>query len=205
MTQALHDSTIEVETESKHYHRLLEGMAHAVATKGYAETTIADIVREAAVSRRTFYEHFTTKAECLIALYEAASRGALDVLRNAIDPERDWHDQAESAIAAYFGCLSQNPALVRTLFIEILGLGPDGLAARRRMNDEITDFMLNVINRGHRRRSSPLSRALAVAIVGGINELVLQAIERGRVPNLRELVAPAVQLVRAVTQDRADR
>ncbi|REM69108.1 TetR/AcrR family transcriptional regulator, partial [Mycobacterium tuberculosis] len=59
---------------SEHYARLLQGMAHAVAAKGYAETTIADIVREAAVSRRTFYEHFSTKTECLIALYETASR-----------------------------------------------------------------------------------------------------------------------------------
>jgi AcrR family transcriptional regulator len=61
-------------------------MAHAVAAKGYAETTIADIVREAGVSRRTFYEHFSTKAECLVALYDAASRNALKVLREAIDP-----------------------------------------------------------------------------------------------------------------------
>lgn len=138
-----------------------------------------------------------------MALYEAASRGALDVLRNTIDPSRDWHDQAESAIRAYFGCLSQNPALVRTLFIEILGLGPDGLAVRRRMNDEITDFMLKVINRAGtgRRRAAPLSRDMAVAIVGGINELVLQAIEHDRVNRLQELAAPAIQLVRAVTKD----
>ncbi|HEY0848227.1 MAG TPA: TetR/AcrR family transcriptional regulator [Noviherbaspirillum sp.] len=204
MIQELHDGKIDAPTDSNHYHRLLEGMARAVAKKGYAETTIADIVREAAVSRRTFYEHFATKADCLTALYEAASRGALDVLRNTIDPRRDWRDQVESAISAYFGCLAQNPALVRTLFIEILGLGADGLAVRRRMNDEITDFMLQVINHGarERRRPAPLSRELTVAIVGGINELVLQAIERGRVPQLHELVAPAVQLVRAVTQDR---
>ena len=61
-------------TGSEHYTRLLQGMAHAVAAKGYAETTIADIVREAAVSRRTFYEHFSTKTECLIALYQTASQ-----------------------------------------------------------------------------------------------------------------------------------
>lgn len=207
MVQATRENNTVI--ENNHYRRLLEGMARAVAVKGYAETTIADIVREASVSRRTFYEHFATKADCLMALYEAASRGALDVLRNTIDTGRDWHDQVETAISAYFGCLSQNPALVQTLFIEILGLGPDGLAVRRRMNDEITDFMLDVINRAspNQKRAgswaAPLSRDMAVAIVGGINELVLQAIERERVPFLHELVAPAVQLVRAVTQDRS--
>jgi AcrR family transcriptional regulator len=202
MTQSLHAIRADADTVRSHRHRLLDGMARAVAIKGYAETTIADIVREAAVSRRTFYEHFTTKAECLMALYEAASRGALEVLRNAIDPERDWQDQLETAMQAYFGCLAQNPVLVRTLFIEILGLGAEGLAVRRRMNDDITDFMLRVVNRpGRRKHSPPLSRDMAVALIGGINELVLQAIERGRFAEVHELVAPAVQLVRAVTHD----
>lgn len=63
----------------EHYDRLLEGMERAVAAKGYAETTIADIVREAAVSRRSFYEHFATKAQCLVALYRTASAQALGV------------------------------------------------------------------------------------------------------------------------------
>jgi AcrR family transcriptional regulator len=196
MTQTLPD----LDSATRHRHRLLEGMAHAVAAKGYAETTIADIVREAAVSRRTFYEHFATKAECLIALYEAASHNALNVLRDSLSPERDWQEQVEKAMGAYFGCLAQNPMLVRTLFIEILGLGPDGLAARRRVNDEITDFMLTVINRD---RKPPFSRDMAMAIIGGINELVLHAIETGRVESLGRLVKPAVELVRAVTQQRS--
>ncbi len=103
-------------------------MARAVAAKGYADTTIADIVREASVSRRTFYEHFSTKAECLIALYEAASHNALKVLRDSIDPQHEWQTQVERAMSAYLGCMQQNPVLMRTLFIEILGLGSEGLA-----------------------------------------------------------------------------
>jgi len=206
MTQTLTDSDSDIETIASHRHRLLEGMAHAAAAKGYAETTIADIVREAGVSRRTFYEHFTTKADCLIALYEAASHNALNVLREAIDPLRDWQDQVETAMSAYFGCLSQNPVLMRTLFIEILGLGPEGLAARRRVNEEIAGFMLMVINGKGRgvskgRHNGPLSPDMAMAVVGGINELVLQAIEGDRVHQLHQLTAPAVRLVRAVTRD----
>ena len=72
--------------------------------------------------------------------------------------------------------------------------------ARRRMNDEIVDFMLLVINRSRGRR--PLSREMAMAVVGGVNELVLNAIETGQVERLRDLATPAVQLVRAVTRDQ---
>jgi AcrR family transcriptional regulator len=185
----------------EHRRRLLEGMAHAVAAKGYGDTTIADIVREASVSRRTFYEHFSTKSECLVALYEVASRNALKVLRDSIDPQHDWHTQVERALTAYLGRMAGSPVLMRTLFVEILGLGPEGLEARRRVNTEVADFMLQVVNgQGSREGGKPLSADMAMAIVGGINELILQYIEQDRVAQLAEIVAPGSRLVRAVTE-----
>ena len=180
----------------QHRSRLLQGMAHAVARKGYAETTIADIVREASVSRRTFYEHFATKADCLVALYEAASHNALKVLREAIDPAHDWEQQVERSLSAYLGCMGANPVLLRTLFVEILGLGAQGLAARRRVNREVADYMLAVVNSG--RATPRLTPELAMAVVGGIHELVLQAIEEGEVGRLVHLTPTAAMLVKAV-------
>ncbi|MBW8718202.1 MAG: TetR/AcrR family transcriptional regulator [Variovorax paradoxus] len=179
---------------------MLEGMARAVAAKGYADTTIADIVREAAVSRRTFYEHFTTKSECLIALYEAASKLALRAVSEAFDPAQPWHAQVERAITAYFDYLAQDPALLRTLFVEILGLGMPGLAARRRVNGEIAGFIQAAINSGP---AAHLTSEMAMTVVGGINELVLQAIEQDRVGELGQLVPPATRLVRAVAAESA--
>lgn len=189
---------------NEHRHRLLEGLAQAVAEKGYADVTIADIVREAGVSRRTFYEHFAGKPQALIALFEAASRNALQVLRAAIDPARDWQAQVEQAMTAYLGCLAQNPVLLRTLFIDILGLGAPGLAARRRANGEIARFMGSVINAC--QATPVLADDMAMAVVGGIHELVLQAIEQERlVAALPELADLTGRLVRAVVQGESAR
>ena len=69
-----------------HRSRLLQGLAQSVAAKGYADTTIADIVREAGVSRRTFYEQFDGKPAALIALYESASRRGLCLLYTSPSP-----------------------------------------------------------------------------------------------------------------------
>jgi AcrR family transcriptional regulator len=185
--------TLEPDTTThQHRSRLLEGMAIAVSQKGYADTTIADIVREASVSRRTFYEYFTTKADCLIALYEAASHNALKVLRDAIDPAHGWEEQVERAIGAYLACMAANPVLMRTLFIEVLHLGTEGLAARRRVNQSIADYMVGVVGPAH------VTPELAMAVVGGIHELVLQAIEDGKVEELPQLTATATALVKAV-------
>jgi AcrR family transcriptional regulator len=180
--------------------RLLEGMAHSVAAKAYADTTVADIVREAGVSKRSFYECFASKDECLIALYVAASHGALKVLKESIDPGRDWRAQVEHALSAYLACLASNPALLRTLFIEILGLGAEGLKVRRRMNQELADFVVQVVHAGHEHTPQDAARhaTMAMAVVGGINELVLQSIESGRTADLAELTQPCSALVRAV-------
>jgi AcrR family transcriptional regulator len=193
--------SIDRSEPAQHRSRLLEGIAQAVGDKGYADTTIADIVREAGVSRRTFYEHFATKAECFIALYEAANRNTLAVLRQAIDPGHEWQTQLDRALVAYLGSMAQNPALLRSLSMEILGLGADGMAARRRVNQELCRYMLQVVNAGSdRTRKTPLTQEMAVAVIGGINELVLQAIEQGRAGQLEQLAGPAGELVRAVTR-----
>lgn len=190
-------SSLNLSSEAtEHRQRLFDGMARAVADKGYSTITIADIVREASVSRRTFYEHFATKADCLVALYESASHNALKVLRSSIDPARGWQSQVEQAMQAYLGCLASNPILMRTLFVEILGLGSPGLAARRRVNQEIADFMLKVINTAE--GGVVLTNDMAVAVVGGVNELVLQLIEQDRIQDMGSISTTTGELIRSV-------
>lgn len=183
--------TAMAEVIPDHRHRLLEAMARSVAAKGYAAVTIADLAAEARVSKRSFYEHFSDKAGCFIALYEAASLNSLGVLREAIDVRRDWHAQVEQALAAYLAHLSCNPALLATLFVDIMALGAPGLAARRRSTQRFADFIDMVAG-------PALGREQAVAIVGGIHEWVLEAVESGRVDGLPALAAPGARLVRAV-------
>jgi hypothetical protein len=84
--------------------------------------------------------------------------------------------------------------LVRTLFIEILHLGPEGLQARRRVNREIAHFIVETAGAG------AVTETMAMAIVGGINELVLECIEQDKVKQLAKLVGPASKLVHLVTR-----
>lgn len=181
-----------------HRRRLLDAMAMVVARKGYADTTIADLAAEARVSRRTFYEHFQTKQHCLTALYEAASGQALRVLRVSIDPSHDWHAQLADGLRAYLGTLARNPALLSTLFIAILGLGPEGLAARRRTNQRVVDFLVTLVEQSDPRQPRVLPGAMAMAIVGGVNELILDAVERGEAADLERLAPAAAALARSV-------
>lgn len=184
-------------------------MADVAAVKGYAETTIADIVRVAGVSKRTFYENFETKDACFLELYRTASHAALQALRSSLAPDRPWQAQVEHALSTYFAHLAAGPALVRTLFVEIHQLGPAGMQVRREVMQHLADFMLETVNAlsanpsggATGEKTSPplsLSRTMALAAVGGINELVLEAIEKGEIEQLQALSSAAGEVVRAL-------
>ncbi len=174
-----------------HQGRLLEAMAHVAASQGLAAASIAAVVAQAGVSKRTFYEHFTGKDDCFLALYRAASGSALRTLREAVDPAQPWQHQVEHALGAYLAHMAAGPQLVRLLFVEIHQLGEVGAAVRREVMQSLADFMLETI-----QDRSALTPALAMAAVGGIHELVLQAIERGEAAELERLTPGASAVVR---------
>jgi AcrR family transcriptional regulator len=179
--------------------RLMDGMAAAVAERGYADTTIADIVRHAHVSRRTFYEQFASKEACLLALYAAASDRVIRAIGEAVETSGDRETQIVRATEAYLARMAAHPVLTRTLFLEILAAGPAGLQVRREMNARYASFFRGVVQANGGR----LSPELAAAAVGGINELILQAVLDDRIDRLGELAAPASQLLRAVLSAEA--
>lgn len=173
--------------------------------KGFVLATIADIVREAGVSKRTFYEHFADKEACFLALYLAVSAAALRTLKDAVAPERPWQHQLEQALGAYLSHLALNPGLLKTLFVDIHHLGAPGHQARRAVMRQLADFMVETVRRtGSAPGTEDIQMALAMAAVGGINELVLQQIEQGRAEDLIALTASASEVVRRLTGAQAE-
>lgn len=180
--------------------RLLDGLAAALVDRAYTDLTIADIVACARVSKRTFYEHFESKDACLLALGERLSEQTLALIAASYQFGEDWVAQLRSVTHAFLSSLEMQPALVQALYIDLLSIGPAGLALRRRLWQRFADFLIMQVDafRLLEPLKKPLSPAMATAVVGGINELILQAIEDGRVAQLAELAAPAGELVRAV-------
>lgn len=183
---------------AEHRRRLLQAMGSVAALKGFVAVTIADVVREAGVSKRTFYEHFDSKDACFLDLYRAVGARALKTLQEAVSADRPWHQQLEQALQAYLSHMAGSPELLRTLFIEIHHLGAPGERARREIMDAMADFMVQTLRREPGSRL--LDEGLALAAVGGINELILRAIERGQVTELPSMTATASEVVRRLAR-----
>jgi len=177
--------------------RLLTATLEGIGDVGWAELTIAEIVRRARVSKRTFYEHFPTKDACLLALYESMSDAILSELDTATRTVPRGESRIAAGAALYLSRLQQRPRVVRTMYIEILQLGSEGLAMRRKVMRRFAVFLQRELNAILPKRK-PISTALTTMIVGGINELLLEAFEEDRIHQLAELVTPITELVRAV-------
>lgn len=184
-----------------HRLRLLEGFAAAVSARGYASTTIADIVKNARVSKRTFYEYFADKEECFLALYDEA----IDILIKGIEralraPAASWQAQLDAGLDAYLTALEQNPPLTRACLLEIQAAGSRALELRLRGHAKFASLLRAFVERTRIEHPElrPLSMPMATAVVGGIDELLLVNVESGAKSRLTELRVTASELMRAV-------
>jgi AcrR family transcriptional regulator len=171
--------------------RLLAGMAKAILKLGHEKLTVADVVRLARVSKRTFYEHFTGKDDCFVALYVSNSDGIIQAVDEAVQSVEPGKVRLETGVTAYLAALQVQPKLVRAMLLGILRVGPRGLAARRAVNSQYAKLLLREIP-GAEFRTGP---RITTAVVGGINELLIEAIEDNRSHKLTDLADDVLALL----------
>lgn len=165
--------------------RLMRGLAAAIAEKGLQTATVADIVRHAQTSKRSFYAHFADRDECYLALYHASCEPVIAAMELAGSAEGlSWQDRIRRTISAFLQVLEDHPEVTRAHYIDIATLGERGLAARR----AVVTAYIGVIHRltQHAEVAGP-SHSTMLAVVGAVNELVLLEVESGRVDRLTRL------------------
>ena len=161
--------------------RLLDGMAAAIRGHGYRESTIADIVRLARTSRRTFYEHFESKEACYVALLRESNAEMIREITDAVDPHASWQTQVRQAIEAWLGAACSEPEITLSWIREIPSLGEE---ARKLQRDFLEAFlvMIQTLTDTAELRAAgvlPPSRQLAILLLGGLRELIATTAEDG--------------------------
>ncbi|MEX2105381.1 MAG: TetR/AcrR family transcriptional regulator [Solirubrobacterales bacterium] len=173
--------------------RLIAGLAEAVAENGYAKTTIAHITRHAAVSRRTFYEHFSSKDECFVAAYDTVMAELRECVGAAFEEQDEWPQAVKAGIGAMLGFLAAEPNLARLCMVEALVAGP--VVVER--YDAAIQSLVPYFQAGREGRSpdvlSRLSPTTEEALVGGMVSLISRRIFAGRTAELESLLPDLVE------------
>ncbi len=110
--------------------RLLEATIRVVAEKGYAATTVADLTREAGISRTTFYAMFDDKEGCFLAAYDGIVDALVRRVAAAYESEEEWPRRARAGLAALLEALAEEPDVARLALVDVGSAGP---AAQRRL------------------------------------------------------------------------
>jgi AcrR family transcriptional regulator len=172
--------------------RLLDGLAESIRERGYRETTVADIVRHAKTSKRTFYGQFASKDDCLLVLLDLDNERMIADIRAAVDPEADWHAQVEQAIDSYVSTIESRPPIWLTWIREFPALGDAARPVQRRGMRRLTDMLVDLsANPGFLRANlPPITRPIALILLGGLRELTADTLEDGG--DIRGIAATAV-------------
>jgi AcrR family transcriptional regulator len=182
--------------------RLIEAMAQVVADKGYAATTVGDVVERAGVSRRTFYEQFADKEACFLAAYDAALAVVLSRLRDAVEVHAGggWRARARAGVEAFLVLLASEPAFARALQVEILTAGPAALDRRAGMLVMFSGIWRNVYDqaRAEEPTLAELPGEVFTILTAGLEELIRDCIRTRGPAALPELADPILRTVFAV-------
>lgn len=161
--------------------RLLVGLAASIADRGFAATTIADIVREAQTSRRTFYAEFATREDCYVELLRATNETLARRITEGVDPDAPWPTQVRQAVDAYVDTTATERRLTVSWIRELPALGSLGNDVQKAATDTMVDLVV-VLTRGQQFADAgiaPLTLPQARLLIGGIRELTARTLEDG--------------------------
>ncbi len=158
--------------------RLLRAMIDLSAEAGYAQTSVAQIVAHARVSRSTFYEQFEDKRMCFGAAQRDLSERLLTRIERAARTARTEREASDAVLGVLVVFAEEDPSAARVLMNETLAAGKRAMDLR----DELIAQIAGVLERAWDDATEESERRLDVpaqALVGGTFRLISIRILRG--------------------------
>jgi len=164
------------------------------AKPGVAATTIERLCSEARISNRAFYECFGGREELLQALHERCVEESLAVVSKALQEAPDTLEgRVKAGIRAYIEFATADWRRARIMHVEVRRSGDVLMMSRQRAIDSFARLVQEAwadfpqtpgVNR----------RLVALAVIGGLQELLIEWLLADEAPEREELVRAAVHL-----------
>lgn len=171
--------------------RMMDAIAELTAEGGYEATKIADIVRRAAVARKTLYDNFDGKEDLFLSAVNATLTEMRVVVEEACERT---NGSAENGIIAGLEALlefvAEHPAATRMCMVEAISATP---SSARLYDAGMRDFVELL------RRSAPagsdLPATIEESLVGGVAWILQLQIRRGEAERAADLLPELSQFV----------
>ncbi|HWX44734.1 MAG TPA: TetR/AcrR family transcriptional regulator [Solirubrobacteraceae bacterium] len=174
---ALPRDTPRVQVEEIQRSRLLAAAAAVIDEVGYEQASVARITDRARVSRRTFYELFGNREECLVALLDEVSGRVQGELAAAGLGGLAWRERVRGGLWVILSFLDGEPVLARICVVHALHGGPEALERRERL----LASLVGVLDEGRLEgaRGGECTLVTAEGLVGGAFGVVYARLRSG--------------------------
>lgn len=173
--------------------RMLAAMGTSVGEKGFAKTSVSDVIKGAGVSRETFYEHFSDKEDCFLAAIDTGVKAMLTTLGDALaaEPDAPPLERLDRTLRAYLDAMASEPHFSRAFLIEVYAAGDRAIERRNATQRTFVEAMAQTLG-----ATRAADRFACEALVAAISQLVTARVAEGKAGELRTLRRPLVELVR---------
>lgn len=148
--------------------RIFQALVESVAEHGYADTNVREILVHAGVSRKTFYEQFSSKDECLLAIYDGAAQSLRGVVQRAYESGVTPRERIDAALDIVLEWVDAEPGLARLCMLEVPSVGITGQQRVTATSAWLSSVMADVLG------DLDVPELLPELIVGGIHQMLIQ-------------------------------
>jgi AcrR family transcriptional regulator len=171
--------------------RMMDAIAELTADQGYEATKIADIVRRAAVARKTLYDNFDGKEDLFLSAIDAAMTELRVVVEEACErtsgpPE----EEIVAGLSALLDWIAEHPALARMCMVEAISATP---SSARLYDAGMRDFV--DLLRKKAPQGLDLPATIEESLAGGVAWILQQQIRRGEAEQVGDLLSELSQFV----------
>jgi AcrR family transcriptional regulator len=172
--------------------RLLRAMACVACERGYHNTTVAAVLAEARVSRKTFYEFFESREDCFLATCEASLAEIAALVAPAYFADGAWHERLRAAFACALDFLDRDHGVAALTVGYLLGVAPERHAGREQALRVLQDAIhAGRLDAPKGLAPSPLTAEL---LLGGVLAVIHERLSQGDA-SLADLVNPTMATI----------
>lgn len=170
--------------------RMMDAIVELTAEQGYEATKIADIVRRAAVARKTLYDNFDGKEDLFLSAVDATLGEMRVVVEEACERTVSPEDQVVAGLEALLEFIAEHPAASRMCMVEAISATR---SSARLYDAGMRDFVQ--LLRDCALDNDDLPETIEESLVGGVAWILQQQIRRGEAEQVGELLSELSQFM----------
>lgn len=176
--------------------RLLSAAVGLLAERGHRGVSVAGISARAGISRRTYYEIFENREQCIAAVLLDAEKRVLRLIADAKIEGSPWRERVRRGLWVILSLADSEPGLARACLVETQSAGDLVNAERERILARLTRVLDEGRLEGGRERATGV--LTAEALVGAVASILAaraSQTETQQQPALRQLLGELMSMI----------